>query len=351
MAPEHQRDGRVGERLELRIGLLGVREEPLQHQQQDLVADVEQVHHPPRHRVADQRDVRLALGRADVDREHRPDRVEGRVGLAELGVLVQDLDELAEVGVAPLPARPLALLQDLVDGVLRRGHVGDRDQLGPAEVGLGGLRPRRADEQPPLAVLLRQPRDPGLDGPVQVPDRGEVLAARDDVAVLHGWHGRGRSLLERGHARGVLDVHALGALEEHEVAQRLLAERQQRQVHARRVVAGGLREVRPGQVRGGADGGQQVLHQRQVQHLLGGHVGYLLAPILDRCCFLGGQPLVLQLLQAEGRVQVLAHDAVLKLGGLAEHVDQRLAVLDHERRLGRRQAAPGGDHLGQPSPF
>ena len=289
---EHQRDGRVGERLELRIGLLGVREEPLQHQQQDLVGDVEQVHHPPGQRVADQRDVRLALGRADVERGYRANRVEGRVGLAELRVLVEDRDELTEVRVFPVPARALALLQDLVDGALRGGQVGDRDQLGPAEVRLGGLRPRRADEQPPLTVFLRQARDPGLDGPVQVPHGGEVLAARDDVAVLHGWRRRGRGLLERGHALGVLEVHALGALEEHEMAQRLIAERQQGQVHARRVVAGGLREVRPGQVRGRADGGQQVLHQRQVQHLLGGHVGDLLAPFSDRRFFLGGQALV-----------------------------------------------------------
>ena len=43
---EHQADRRVGQRLELGVGLLGVREEPLQHLQQDLVADVEQVRAP-----------------------------------------------------------------------------------------------------------------------------------------------------------------------------------------------------------------------------------------------------------------------------------------------------------------
>ena len=48
-----------------------------------------------------------------------------------------------------------------------------------------------------------------------------------------------RGPAERGQPVGVGDVHALGALEEHEVAQRLLAERQQRQLHAGRVVAGG----------------------------------------------------------------------------------------------------------------
>src|SRR6266571_2653706 len=150
-----------------------------------------------------------------------------------------------------------------------------------------------------------------------------------------------------GQPGGVLEVHALRALKEHEVAQRLLAERQQGQVHAGRVVAGGLREVRPGQVRGRAGGGQQVLHQRQVQHLLRADVEDVLAPALDRLRFGGGEALVGGLLQAERRVQVLAHDPVLELRRLAEHVEQRLAVLDDERGLGRSQAAPRGDDLGQ----
>jgi hypothetical protein len=53
----------------------------------------------------------------------------------------------------------------------------------------------------------------------------------------------------------------------------------------------------------------------------------------------GGEPLSIQVRNARrlplarGREQVLAHDPVLELRGLGEHVDQRLAVLDHERRL------------------
>ena len=97
-----------------------------------------------------------------------------------------------------------------------------------------------------------------------------------------------RSFMQRrgpadgGQALGVVQVHALRAFQEHEVPQRLLAERQQRQLHPCRVVAGGRGQVRPGQVRRGADGRQQVLHQRQVQHLLRGHVRDLLAPALHR---------------------------------------------------------------------
>ncbi len=203
---------------------------------------------------------------------------------------------------------------------------------------------RRPDEQPFLAAGVRQVRDAGLDGPVQMPDGGEVLAARDDVAPGHG----GRGAAERGRAVGVLEVHPLGAFEEHEVAQGRLPERDKRQVHAGRVGARGLGKVRPGQVRGRAHGGQHVLHQGQVQHLLGGHVGDRGAPALDGLVLLGGEPLLLRLLQAEGGVQVLAHDAVLELGRLAQHVDQRLAMLDHERGLGRSQAASAGDHLREP---
>jgi len=103
-------------------------------------------------------------------------------------------------------------------------------------------------------------------------------------------------------------------------------------------------------VRGRADGRQQVLHQRQVQHLLRGDVEDVLAPSSDRLFFAGGEALAGGLLQAERGVQVLAHDPVLELRGLAEHVDQRLAVLDDERRFRRRQAAPCGHYLGEPPP-
>jgi hypothetical protein len=67
------------------------------------------------------------------------------------------------------------------------------------------------------------------------------------------------------------------------------------------------------------------------------------------CGSLGpGQPLGRGLLQRERREQVLSHDAVLKLRRLAQDVDQRLTVLDHEWRLSRRKPASGGDHLSEP---
>ena len=342
---EHQCHRRVRERLELGVGLIGMREEALEDLQQDLVGHVEQVHDLGGDRIVGQRHLDVAVARPDVDRQHRAGRHQAAVRLAGLLELVQDGDELAKMSGFPVPARALALLQDLVDGPLRRGQVGHRDQFGPAEVLLRRLGPRRPDEQPLLAVLGAQVRETSLDRPVHVPDRREVLPARHDVA---GHHVRHRAA-ERCEPVAVVQVHALGTLEEHEVPQRLLPERQQRQVNPGGIVAGRVGEVRPGQVRRGADRGQQVLHQRQVQHFLRGDVRDDLAPAPGGGQFFGREALALVLLEGERREQVLAHDAVLQFCGLAQHVDQRLAVLDHERCLRRGQAAAGGDDLRQPS--
>ncbi|HEV3399781.1 MAG TPA: hypothetical protein VG693_10870, partial [Actinomycetes bacterium] len=112
-------------------------------------------------------------------------RLEARVGLGRGQELLQDGGEAAEVGLAPVAAGALALLDDRVDGGVGRGQVGDRDQLGPAEQVAGGLGLGRADEHPGLAVPLDQPGEAVGDAAVQVPD-GRV--------VLGGGHqgGRGR---------------------------------------------------------------------------------------------------------------------------------------------------------------
>src|SRR5205814_4426943 len=51
-------------------------------------------------------DLRVPLVLAHVGRHYRPDRVEVRVGRGQLLVLVEDVHELAEVGVPPDTARP-----------------------------------------------------------------------------------------------------------------------------------------------------------------------------------------------------------------------------------------------------
>ena len=76
-----------------------------------------------------------------------------------------------------------------------------------------------------------------------------------------------------------------------------------------------------------------------MQHLLGSDVGDRAPPAgdgveLPRCeAFVGA------LLERERREQVLAHEPVFQLGGLAQHVDKRLAMLDDEGRLGLRPSA------------
>src|SRR5215470_3197380 len=86
-----------------------------------------------------------------------------------------------------------------------------------------------------------------------------------------------------------------------------------------------------------------------MQHFLRRNMRDLLAPALHGIEFASAEPFVGRLLQGERSEEVLAHDPVLKLGGLAQHVDQRLAVLDHERRLRGGQSAPCRDNFRQPA--
>lgn len=308
------------------------------------MADVEQIGAAGRHRVADERHLGV-FARPDVGHQHRAGRVEVRIGFLQVQVLIQDGDELTEMGVLPRPPRALALVQDLVEGLAGGGQVGDRHELGPTEVGGGGLRLGRPDEQALLTVLGRQVIEPLLDRAVQVADRGEVLEAGHDVTRFQ----EGGGPPDRRQSVGVVDVHPLRTLQEHEVAESLLPERQQGQLDSGGVVVGRLGHVRPAQVGGGAHRREDVVDQGQVQHLLGGDMRDLLAPAAYHLHLDTGEAFVGALLEREGGEEVLAHDGVLELGGLAEHVDQRLTMLDHKRSLGRRLTAPRGDDLGQSS--
>ena len=139
---------------------------------------------------------------------------------------------------------------------------------------------------------------------------------------------------------GAVQLHALGPLQEDEVPERRRPERHECQVHPGGIVVRGCREVRTREVRSRSDRRQQVVHEREVEHLLGRHVRDRGPPAVDRRQLAAGQSLVLALLERERREQVLAHDPVLELGRLAQHVDQRLAMLDHKRRLRARPSRP-----------
>ncbi len=183
-----------------------------------------------------------------------------------------------------------------------------------------------------LAEAIGQVGQAVFEGAVEVADRFEL--GKDRAAHLVGRRGQRLRLGERGKALRVGHVHALRSLEVGEVAQGDLAEGHQHQLDLRRERARRDREVRAAQVRRGAHGGEQVLHQREVQHLLLGDVDELVAPVLHERLHVGGEALAGVLLERERGEEVLAEDEMLQLGGLAEDVDQRLAVLDADRRLG-----------------
>ena len=119
----------------------------------------------------------------DVGRHDGPGGFEVRVRPLDLEVLVEDPQQAPEVGVAPFAAGALALLDDRVDGPLCRRQVGDRDELRPAEVLLGRLGVRRADEQALGAKPLGEVLEAGLDRPVELADRVELLQVRDDLVA------------------------------------------------------------------------------------------------------------------------------------------------------------------------
>jgi hypothetical protein len=94
------------------------------------------------------------------------------------------------------------------------------------------------------------------------------------------------------------------------------------------------REVRPAQRRRRSDRGHHVEDQRQVQHLLDGDTGQHLAPASHRGGLFGGQPVLRSGLQAEARIQVLAHDQVLDLSRLGQQIPEVLTMLNDDIRLG-----------------
>jgi len=72
-----------------------------------------------------------------------------------------------------------------------------------------------------------------------------------------------------------------------------------------------------------------------VQHLLDSDSGQHAMPVRDSRRLLAGESFVRIGLEAEARVQVLAHDHVLDLRSLRQQVPQVLAVHDDDRWLGR----------------
>ena len=233
------------------------------------------------------------------------------------------------MGGLPVSGRPLPLLDDALQGPVGARQAGDGPKVRPAEGGLVGLLERRADEQPVLAQLVSQVGETPFDRTVQVTLRGEVLPARHDLLGPH----RRRRRPGRLEAVSVGALHPFRPLQVHKVLQRRLAEGKQAKLHPGRVALRLVRHVRPAHIRGRPDGREQVLHHGPVQHLLAGDAEDHPAPALDRRKLIVPKTRARRALQAERGIEVLAHQAVLKLSRQAEKIGQLLAVPHHDGRL------------------
>jgi hypothetical protein len=234
------------------------------------------------------------------------------------------------VRLDPVAPRPFTLLHDQLDRPARRRQAGDRSQFLPLEGRGDGLRARRPDENGVLAVAVAQAGKPGLDPPVQVAHRLPWLGRRGDRPVDAG---QGLDARLCGEALGVLQRHPLGPLQVHEMTQRPLTEGQQRDLYSGRIPPRQDREVGALEMRCRADSGQDVSGQRQVQHLLLDDVDQRGFPCLHPCDLLRREVLARGALERELRVQVLAHQAMLDLAGLAEQVDKLFPAPHLQRRL------------------
>ena len=122
--------------------------------------------------------------------------------------------------------------------------------------------------------------------------------------------------------------------------QRHLAEREQPHLHPGRVAPRLSRHVRPADIRGRPDRSQQVLDHGPVQHLLGGDAEDHRAPPLHGRKLISPQPRACRAFQAERGVEVLAHQAMLKLSSLGQQIGQLLAVFHYDGRLAHKGTLP-----------
>ena len=95
------------------------------------------------------------------------------------------------------------------------------------------------------------------------------------------------------------------------MAQRILAEGQESDRDARRIVPGRVRHVRPYQVRRHAERREKIRHDGQMQHLLRGNANDHATPSFDGGELSVRDAFVHALLECESGEQVLAHEPVL----------------------------------------
>ena len=147
----------------------------------------------------------------------------------ELSQFGADGEETAVVRVGPVAADALTLGRENLQRGACRGQVGHRHQVVQVEVGARRLGGGRPDEQVGLPAHIAQVGEGGLDGLVEVTDRGVVggferVGVTGEILVEHQRAGRGRrDLCVQVHRRVFQDVRfdldVAGSLQEDEAGQ------------------------------------------------------------------------------------------------------------------------------------
>ena len=229
---------------------------------------------------------------------------------------------------APVARAPLALLDDLFHRRQRRGEIGDRDQLRPAEQLRGGLGARGADEHGSLPAAGGQAAQPLGDAPVQVADGGELLAAGQRLTGLYR--------LARRRGRDEAFARPAKSMPSGRSRKRKCRSACSPNGSRSSCTPAGKYPDRCGKLGRPNTGAAPIAvirltpapgaaspPPRSVERL---------APPLDRLGLLGGQAIAAAVLEAELRVQVLAHDHVLELRGLGEQPPQVLPMRHDDLR-------------------
>src|SRR5207248_11186514 len=112
-----------------------------------------------------------------------------------------------------------------------------------------------------------------------------------------------------------------GSFKKEKVLKRILSKGEQGKPNTWRIVFRLLRKVGTTEVWGRANCGKQVAHQGEMKHLLGGNVRNDPLPALDGLELLCRDAFADVTLQTEGRIQILAHDHMLKRRCFRENED------------------------------
>src|SRR5437868_4916780 len=298
-----------------------------EHLQQDFVAGVEQFGDASSGWIRDEGDLVRIAWWSHVSRDHGSRWLKPRILLLPVAVFLHDLQEFTEVRLAPITACSLPLFDNRLDGLARRSQIGDRDQFGPPEVLLGRLRAGWTNEDALLAVLLNQVTEALLNATIEMPDRGKILGLGNNLVIVEGETGFGNG--QHCKFRGIFQIHAFGPLQVEKMLQGMFAKRQEGQLDPWRIVLRALGKVGMAQEGMGPNGGQQVAHQGQMQHLLGSNQRNHALPAFDRFELSRRHAFAHVTLQTESREQIFAHDHMLQRRCFGEHEDELFAVFDH----------------------